>query len=435
VRSKNNLRGGQGAPCIPAITGRGVASAAGAGLKALAEALASGGASWRNGGRGREKGGDGAGFFAPPGGEAAPRDLRASGSGPGHCAGRAGELAALAFGEALEEAFGAWPEPPLSESVGLAFGTALGPAGELEAWAARGAPLTSEEIEGFSFGSCSPPAAGALGGPRSVFSSTCVSGLCAVEQAIADLAFGRARAMLAGATDTLSASMRAGFTALKALSPGGRLRPFDSAHDGIVLGEAASAVVLEPLDRAVLRGAAARGCILGRRLIGDAFHPTSPDPEGEAMAKAIFLSLADAGLGPADVGCITVTAAGSPAYDRMLSLAVEKALGEEAARRIPVTTWEPAIGHVLAATGILALAHATWLLEEGRVHAACPIEESDPLCRLRYLTDGPEPLGSPVVLGLVVGFGGQNGAVVVASPEVAFDRLSLPDSRAVGPQR
>src|SRR6185503_19375416 len=119
------------------------------------------------------------------------------------------------------------------------------------------------------------------------FSSTCVSGLCALEQAAADLALGRCRAMAAGALDTLGLVMQSGFSSLKALSPTGRLQPFDAAHDGIVLGEGASFVILESLRDARERGAKVRACLLGQRLVSDCFHFTSPDPSGEGMPRAI----------------------------------------------------------------------------------------------------------------------------------------------------
>src|SRR5262245_19969709 len=184
--------------------------------------------------------------------------------------------------------------------------------------------------------------------------------------------------------------MQSGFSCLKALSPTGRLQPFDAAHDGIVLGEAAAFAILEPFSCARERGARVRACLLGQRLVSDCFHFTSPDPSGAGMARAISEALAGAGISAADLGCITVTAAGSPVYDRMLSVAVEKALGPAAAARIPVTTWEPAIGHLLAATGIAALVHASWLLEEGRIHPVFTVNQTrgeslDPECRLAYV--------------------------------------------------
>jgi len=139
------------------------------------------------------------------------------------------------------------------------------------------------------------------------------------------------------------------------------------------------------------------------------------------MAHAIQGVLADSGLHPEDIGCITVTAAGSPVYDRMQSLAVFQALGEDCASGVPVTTWEGATGHLLAATGTLGLVHAALILERGNIFPVAPVDGIDPDCRLHFVLREGEPLSSPCVLALSVGFGGQNGATLVTSAEMASD--------------
>ena len=420
MRSKVNLLGGSRFPL--SLTGRGLVSAAGRGLEPLVDALRArrshlgpisfGDPSWQ---RGPDRD-PATGGVVPAGALGEPV------AGP--AGGRALRLARLALEEALGEARRGGELS--AAGIGLALGTALGPVEEVERWSTSGKPLDLAGLEAMSFEGLEARLADSagLGGPRSVFSSTCVSGLCAIEQAAADLALGRCRAMAAGALDTLGPIMHSGFACLKALSPTGRLAPFDAGHDGIVLGEAAAFVVLERLADARERGAPIEACLLSQRLLSDGFHITSPDPWGQAMTRAITLALSDAGLSASDIGCITVTATGSPVYDRMLSKAVEKALGSPAAGRIPVTTWEPAVGHLLAATGIAALVHASWLLAEGRIHPVFDVGALDPECRLAYVLGSPAPLASPVVLTLVVGFGGQNGASVLASAPAALDLYS-----------
>jgi 3-oxoacyl-(acyl-carrier-protein) synthase len=134
------------------------------------------------------------------------------------------------------------------------------------------------------------------------------------------------------------------------------------------------------------------------------------------MARAIGFALGEAGLAPGDVGGVTFTATGSPVYDRMQSRALRAALGP-AAERVPVTTWEPAIGHALASTSILGLVHAVQCLEEGMLLPVASRGPLDPGFGLRYLRDGPAPLERPAMLALTVGFGGQNGASVVVRAE------------------
>jgi 3-oxoacyl-[acyl-carrier-protein] synthase II len=319
------------------------------------------------------------------------------------------------------------PTPGIaSESIGLALGSGLGPAEEIESWLDSEDPLSDEWLEELTFEAYaarlagdgrSPAVAERLGGPRSVFSAACVSSLIATEQAAADIAMDRADCMLVGGVDTLGSVIHSGFYGLQALSVSGCLRPFDVAHDGIVIGEGSCFVALESLDDARARGAEIYGCLSSQRLVSDCHHLISPDPSGDGMTRAITSVLDDARVAPGEVGCITVTATGSPVYDRMLSLAVEKALGDFA-HEIPTTTFEPAVGHILAASGPLAVAHASMLIRDGQIHPAYNVEHVAPYCRLHYTLGEPVPLKSPVVLTLVVGFGGQNGVSLVTGTEL-----------------
>jgi 3-oxoacyl-[acyl-carrier-protein] synthase II len=336
--------------------------------------------------------------------------------------------------EALDASLAGALRPP--SRLGLVLGTALGPSGAQER---RMATLSSGmgpggldpmSFEGHAERLLDEALARARSrggeparGPLSIFSVTCVSGLAAIEQAAADLALDRADAMVVAGVDTLTGLMHGGFRALGALSPSGRLRPFRTDHDGILIGEAGSAIVLETLRGARERGARAIAAIASQRLVSDAVHLTTPDPSGAGMARAIEGALSDAGISPGDVGCVTVTAAGSAVYDRMQGLAIEKAFGA-AAGEVPVTTWEPAVGHLLAATGVVGVAFAARILERGVVPpvvAGDRLEETDPECRLRYVFDRPLALASQWVLALTVGFGGQNGATLVAGAGAAAD--------------
>ena len=427
MRGKRNLLGAPRAPL--AVSGAGLVSAAGVGLEALRTALDRGISGLRplhptgggSPGPWREETLDPAGI-----GGQVPDELLAGWKGLRAGDDRAVPLAALAMEEAVRA-----PGAPV-ERTGLAMGTALGPSGALEGLLAReGAEemdVRGEASVGFDaylgrLAECLELALERRVAPQplSIFSMTCVSGLCALEQAAADIALGRADRMLVGGADTLTAFMYGGFHSLAALSRSGRLRPFDARHDGILIGEAAAFIAVEPLDAARSRGAAPCGVIAGQRLVSDGIHMTSPDVEGKAMARAIREALEDAGLDAGDIGCITVTAAGSAPYDRMQGAAVEKALGSGAAASIPVTTWESATGHALAATGVLGIVHALLVLRSGRMTPMPEPEEPDPACRLRPVTGGPRALGSPCVLALTVGFGGQNAASVITSPELAAD--------------
>ncbi len=401
--------------CPLAVTGIGLVSAAGSGAGALREAMRA-----RRSHLGRVPRLSALKLALDAGG-AVPQEALGSGPiSPGED--RILSFCARAAGEALADA-GLERKPP--SLAGIALGSALGAVEELEALvrAERNGGLSPEAARARRRAAGPPDlterlaARFALRGPRSTFSVTCASGLCALEQAAADLRLGRAEAMLVGSADTLSGFMQAGFCALRALSPSGRLQPFQPGHDGIVLGEGAAFIVLESEGRARARGVRIYGLIAGNRLISDAAHLTSPDESGAGMARAITLALEDAKMEPQALGAVTVTASGSPIYDRMQSRALHRALGA-AAGRVPVTTWEAAIGHALAGTSILGLVHAAQTLAERTV---LPVAASgsqpgdlDPECALCYARERETPLDGRAVLALTVGFGGQNGATVVA---------------------
>jgi len=297
--------------------------------------------------------------------------------------------------------------------TGVALGTTLGLVDELT----RGAgPLSLNEtrrrlafdtlIDDVSRGAV-------LEGPKTVFSLACASGLCAAEQAALELELGRADAMVVGGADTLGRFMQGGFCSLHAFAPSAG----DSEHgrEGLVLGEGAAFVVLEPREAARARDRAYGAALKAQRLTSDGYHLASPDPSGSGMAQAITLALDDAELEPSDIGAIVMTALGSMLHERMLKDALSSSLGSRASE-IPVTSHEAAIGHVLAASGVLVLAYAARLLSEGNVRPAFSL---DSLGTAALVSASPcsMPLRERNILTLSVGFGGFNGVAIVGSAE------------------
>jgi 3-oxoacyl-[acyl-carrier-protein] synthase II len=228
-----------------------------------------------------------------------------------------------------------------------------------------------------------------LGGPLGTYTVTCASALYALEQACAELERGRAPAMVCGGLETLSRTILAGFCALDALSKtAGPELP--SPNDGIVLGEGACFVLLEPLDAARERGAHVHGILRGRGLRSDGVHMTSPDTTGAGMSAAIGAALAEAAVSAEAVDAVTLTAPAAPAYDALYANILRPLFGD--GWRARTLSWEPQIGHVLGASGTFGLLYSALLLA-GRL--------------------GPARAN---VLALSVGFGGLNGATVVGVP-------------------
>lgn len=298
-------------------------------------------------------------------------------------------------------------------ATSLYFATALGDCERVEAALEAGEEETALAFDPFARSILSTRSDWRRGG---IFSTTCVSAIAALEQASADLELGRTDRAVVVAFDALSRTMHAGFSALRALSPSGTCRPFDRCHDGIVLGESVCALVFETGSNRPIREAPSRSVrVRASRLISDSLHLTTPDPEGRAMAEAIRGALADASLEPEELGGVLFTAIGSPLYDAMLERALVNALGPEIASRLPVSSWETATGHALAATGALAIAFAARAVTSGRFLPLAGIEERDPGCEMDLVTRAPRPLARQQVLALVVGFGGQNAALIVGT--------------------
>ena len=332
---------------------------------------------------------------------------------------RAESMARAAIGEALSMA----SLDPAVTTTGVALGTALGSAESVEeACRSDGAAVASWRQAPLANLTDSLARRFGLGGPRWTFSVTCVSGLYAIEQAVQELQRDRAGAMVCGGLDTLSLFMQSGFCSLRALSLSGEVRPFDRGHDGIVLGEGAAVIVLERLSDARQRGARVIALLAANQLVSDATHLTSPDATGRGMAEAIAGAVSQAGIGADELACVTPTAVGSPVYDAMQSRAVIDTFGDDG-RRIPVTTWEPVVGHALASTGVLGIVHAVLALDRGQVLPTFGLDSLDEACELDYVVDAPRHLQGSSVLALTVGFGGQNGATIVRSADEADVRV------------
>lgn len=250
----------------------------------------------------------------------------------------------------------------------VSLGTGLGPSEGLEQeWElARASPAALTEALCHGLGK-SP-----LG--VQTFAVTCLSSLCSLE---AGKSVGRGVAI---GIETLSRTIQAGFSCLEALSKTDGREP-----DGIVLGEAACALVLEPLALAGSGRTWARLVAQAMRVDGN--HLTSPDPAAKGLSRAIAAALHQAQVNARDVDRLLLTAPASPGY----AAQYERALGElwGPAWRDRASTWEGVTGHCLGASTAVGVAWAAHLFATAQARRA---------------------------LVLSVGFGGQSGATLLEGP-------------------
>ena len=244
--------------------------------------------------------------------------------------------------------------------------------------------------------------------------SACSGGGHALGTALRMIQCGDADAVLAGGSEaTLTEFAFGGFNAMQALSPTGISRPFDARRDGFVMGEGSAMLVLEEAEAARARGATILGELAGFGSTSDAYHLTAPEPDGGPAARAITLALADAGAGPADVAYVNAHGTSTPLNDPAETAAIKAALGEEQARRIPVSSTKSAVGHLLGAAGAVEAVATLQALQTRIIPPTLGYEVPDPACDLDYVPGEARPLiaadgDPPLAISNSFAFGGHN---------------------------
>lgn len=257
-----------------------------------------------------------------------------------------------------------------------------------------------------------------LHGPNLSVASACATGAHAVGEALEMIRSGRADLVLAGGSEAaLTPLSLASFARMGALSqrnddPQAASRPFDRDRDGFVFGEGAGVLVLESEQHAQSRGANAVAEVAGYAATADAFHVTQPDPEGAGAAAAMRGAMTDAGVSPEDVDYINAHGTSTPYNDRIETLAIKNALGNEA-KRIAVTSTKSQTGHLLGAAGAVEAAATALMLVNRSIPRTINLENPDPDCDLDYVSEGPRSEEMEIALSNSFGFGGQNACLVL----------------------
>lgn len=265
-----------------------------------------------------------------------------------------------------------------------------------------------------------------LRGPLSCTSTACASGNHALGDATDAIRLGRADVMLAGGAESgITRTGIAAFNAMRALStrnddPAGASRPFDAGRDGFVMGEAGAILVLESLDHAVRRGANVYCEVLGYGMTGDAHHLTEPDPTGIAPAAAITMALQDAGIAPEQVGYVNAHATSTPVGDSSEVRVLKRALGEDVAAKVMVSSTKSMHGHCLGAAGGVEGALTALAIREGIMPPTINLENLDPACEgVDHVANVAREARVDIAISTAFGFGGHNATLVLGRPDVA----------------
>ncbi len=258
-----------------------------------------------------------------------------------------------------------------------------------------------------------------LMGPNLSVVTACASGAHSIGEALETIRKGKADIILAGGAEASITPLGvAGFCALKALSrrndePERASRPFDRDRDGFVISEGAGLVVLEKIEHAKSRGARIYAELIGYGASSDAYHITQPCPDADGATRAMTAAMSDAGLAPGDVDYVSAHGTSTYYNDKVETLAIRNALGEDRAREVPVSAAKSMIGHSLGASGGIALIATVLSIRDGKLHPTINYETPDPDCDLDYVPN--EARECKVRVGLVnaLGFGGHNATLAV----------------------
>ena len=246
--------------------------------------------------------------------------------------------------------------------------------------------------------------------------TACASGAHALGEAFRNIKHGYMDAALAGgAESTLRPFAVCGFENMGALCQSKDADrasiPFDKERSGFVMGEGAGVLVLEEYEHAVKRGATIYAELAGYGATDDAYHITSPDPEGTGSAKAMELAFTEAGLAPEDIGYINAHGTSTDANDATETKAVKLALGEAAARKLAMSSTKSMTGHLLGAAGGVEAIATSLALYNGLLPPTVGYRVPDEACDLDYITEGARKAQVGAALSNSLGFGGQNACL------------------------
>ena len=256
-------------------------------------------------------------------------------------------------------------------------------------------------------------------GPVSCTVTACSASANAIGDAAELIRRGAADIMLAGGSEAAITTYGvAGFAQARALStrnddPAAASRPFDAGRDGFVMGEGAAVLVLEDRERAIARGATIHAEVTGYGMSADSYHITLPKPGGTGAARAVKAALADARLEPSALDYVNAHGTSTPANDSTETLALKVALGEETARRVPVSSTKSMTGHLLGGAGAVEAAISIRAIQTGIVPPTINYEDPDPECDLDYVPNEARDVGDiEHVASNSFGFGGHNVTLI-----------------------
>lgn len=248
--------------------------------------------------------------------------------------------------------------------------------------------------------------------------TACAGGSNAIGDAFHRIRDGYEDVMVAGGTEaSISQLGIGGFSSMRALSqatdPNRASIPFDAERGGFVMGEGSGVLVMEEREHALNRGVKILAEIVGYGANCDAFHITSPNPEGEGGAECMRLAIKDAGIDASEISYINAHGTSTHLNDSCETKAIKAVFGENA-YKIPVSSTKSMTGHLLGGAGGVEAVFCVKALEEGFIPATINYKTPDPECDLDIVPNEGRNADLKYALSNSLGFGGHNACIIFA---------------------
>ena len=252
--------------------------------------------------------------------------------------------------------------------------------------------------------------------------TACASGTHSIGESFRMIKHGYQDVVLAGGTEAgITPLGIAGFANIKALTKSeDKTRasiPFDKERSGFVMGEGAGVIVLEELEHAKKRGAKIYAEIVGYGATSDAYHITSPAPGGEGGARAMKIAMEEAKVNPEEITYINAHGTSTHLNDSYETQAIKTALGEEAAKKVMVSSTKGHTGHLLGAAGGVEAIVCAKAIEEGFVPATINYKVPDEECDLDVVPNEGRKVDVKYAMSNSLGFGGHNSSILLKKYE------------------
>jgi 3-oxoacyl-[acyl-carrier-protein] synthase II len=330
---------------------------------------------------------------------------------------------------ALEDATLPWAKDRMQDRVGVSFGSALGGIANAETEHTRfleKGPRGVHQTLGLQVFGGSGHANIAIEcgfrGPGITNCNSCASGVVAVGEALRYIRDGMADVMIAGGAEApLSPLTFGAFDFIHTMSRFSgepahlACRPFDAERDGFVMGEGACSLVLEEFGHATARGAHIYAEVLGYALNNDAYHMTSPHPDGYSVTRCMTDALANAGVAPEQIDYINPHASSTQLNDANEIACIKRVFGDHA-RKLCMSGTKPYTAHPFGASGALETAICALAIDRDFLPPTLNHQTTDPACDLDIIPNAGRHQRIDYALNNAFGFGGINSAIVLGRP-------------------